>query len=233
MTSAALAVPVPGMDLVPDDWWQDVVVPWADEQSESRDVAVAAAQVAGMIEAYRTLGSDTLELTKARRYLELRWGELLGEGVQGHHSLSDSHASESGLSKDDRHRFRQLAGARTQVLELLERATEPDEITRAACVRVAKPASSPRDAIGMLGSLEDDDEPEPENAGGLQELWQQPHDRRRRKILELLDAARSEIDGASNEGLTAHGISELLRSAETRCRQAYAQLGSLAFEFER
>jgi hypothetical protein len=35
-------------------------------------------------------------------------GELLGKGVRGHHSLSDSQACES-LDKDDRHRFRQMA----------------------------------------------------------------------------------------------------------------------------
>ncbi len=39
--------------------------------------------------------------------LEVRWGELLGEGKRGR--PENSHASEITLDKDDRHRFRQLA----------------------------------------------------------------------------------------------------------------------------
>ena len=76
-------VPIPGTDLVPDGWCERTVMPWADEQLEQATIANASAQVAGLLEAYKTLGADTLELTKARRYLEVRWGELLGSAERG------------------------------------------------------------------------------------------------------------------------------------------------------
>lgn len=103
-------VPVPGTDLVPDGWCEHTVIPWADAQYEQAAIANASAQLAGLETAYRTLGADTLELTKARRYLEVRWGELLGPGraVKTGPGLNASHASET-LRKDDKHRFRKLS----------------------------------------------------------------------------------------------------------------------------
>lgn len=95
-------IPQPGSDLVPDGWCADVVVPWADEQFEQASIAQATAQLAGLEAAYATLGADTLELTKARRYLEVRWGELLGDGseVKTGPGRNASHASET-LTKDE------------------------------------------------------------------------------------------------------------------------------------
>ena len=69
--------PQPGTDLVPDGWCDAVVVPWLEEQTETYSLPKAAAQLDGMVSAYRTLKSDTFELVKARRFLEIRWGELL------------------------------------------------------------------------------------------------------------------------------------------------------------
>ena len=67
----------------------------------------------------------TLELTKARRYLEVRWGELLGPTRSGaRQDLAPSHAREgSALAKNDRHRFRQLAANREVVVDLIRTAT--------------------------------------------------------------------------------------------------------------
>ena len=124
-------MPQPGTDLVPDGWCAHVVMPWADRQTEEATMAEASAHLAGLEAAYATLGADTLELAKARRYLEVRWGELLGEGVQGRHS----HASERTLGKDNRHRFRQMAGARDRVVELIQTATDSDELSRAQILK--------------------------------------------------------------------------------------------------
>src|ERR1039458_2546495 len=68
--------PQPGTDLVPDGWCDAVVVPWLEEQTETYSLPKAAAQLDGMVSAYRTLKSDTFELVKARPFLEIRWGEI-------------------------------------------------------------------------------------------------------------------------------------------------------------
>ncbi len=131
-------VPIPGTDLVPDGWCERTVMPWADEQLEQATIANASAQVAGLLEAYKTLGADTLELTKARRYLEVRWGELLGSAERGGDRRSDQvpHVElETPLRKQDRHRFRQLAGNREVVVDLIRTATDPDELSRARILR--------------------------------------------------------------------------------------------------
>ena len=130
----SLAIPVPGVDLVPDGWWKSTVIPWADGQSDGKSLKVAAAQLDGLIAAYETLDADTLELMRARRYLELRWGELLGPAKPG--PPKSSHASED-LNKDDTYRFRQLANMRNLVLERLNAATDADEVTRAAILRLS------------------------------------------------------------------------------------------------
>lgn len=138
--SGTQLIPVPGTDLVPDGWCERVVVPWADEQWEQATLANASAQLAGLEAAYRTLGADTLELTKARRYLELRWGELLGTARVGANQHSDEplHASNGSVDKYDRHRFRKLAGDRDRVVELIRTATDPDELSRARILRADK-----------------------------------------------------------------------------------------------
>jgi len=87
---------------------------------EQAPLAEATAQLAGLEAAYRVLGTDALELTKARRYLEVRWGELLGTAELGVNQHSEgSHASEPSLDRMDRHRFRELAKAKAFVLNPL------------------------------------------------------------------------------------------------------------------
>jgi phage N-6-adenine-methyltransferase len=136
VTELAIVTPTPGVDLVPDGWAESTVVPWLAEQFDEQALKQASAQLAGLETAYRTLDADTLELVKARRYLEIRWGELLGQAKQGQRDdLEPSHASESSLDKDDRHRFRQLAGNREHVEKVLREATDADELSRAALLR--------------------------------------------------------------------------------------------------
>jgi hypothetical protein len=231
MTTAI--IPHPGDDLVPEGWWQSTVVPWADEQASIDDVASATAHIVGLIGAYRTLGSDTLELTKARRYLELRWGQLLGDVTERQRTDLDedlSHAGDS-LSKDDRLRFRQLASGRDQVFELLEHATDPDDITRAACIRFARPpAPSARDAHSAIGFADDDgDEPT-----SLAESWTASHDRARRRIVDLLADVLGDLQRAGDDPTySAATRASLIRLCESRARQATGQLGELAFSLER
>lgn len=127
----------PGTDLVPDGWCEQVVMPWADEQAQEVDIAQASAQVAGLEVAYATLGADTLELVKARRYLEARWGELLGDAVHGGDTRDPEHFASvrSALGKDDRARFRQMGDAKAQVVELIRAATDSDQLSRARILK--------------------------------------------------------------------------------------------------
>lgn len=228
-------IPRPGDDLVPDGWWQRVVVPWADAQSDVESLALEVAKVSGLAEAWDVLGRDTTELIKARRYMEVRWGELLGEATMGRPAES-SHASEL-LSKDDRLRFRQLASHRAEVVELLEQATDAEEITRAACIRLAKPqAPTRRDAEAAIG-FEDDDEDEPATPSpspAQPEAWTASEDRQRWRIDGLLTAAMQDLhDAASSSSYNRATRARLLREAEVKARRAYGQLGELAFSLER
>ena len=131
------AVPQPGDDLVPDGWADAVVVPWAEKQDEADLIEHAVAQVAGLVAAYRTVRADTLELVKARRYLEVRWGELLGETKPGQRTDLEPLRASNGpsLPRIERHRLRELARHAPEIRERVRQATESDEITRAVLLR--------------------------------------------------------------------------------------------------
>lgn len=112
--------------------------PWTPTRSVRTNtedlIPGTAAQLDGLIAAYNTLNADTLELVKARRHLEVRWGELSGPAPDPSKSkrtdLDPSHAREgSDLPKNERHRFRQLAAHRDVVVAALNEATDADEIS--------------------------------------------------------------------------------------------------------
>lgn len=132
-----LPVPMPGTDIVPHGWYESVVLPWADEQANGKDLREASAKLAGFAVAYRLMDGDAIEFEKARRVLEVRLGELLGEGKRGQPGQAISHAREidGGLDRNERHRFRQLAANRRGVLALLKKATREEEVTRAALLK--------------------------------------------------------------------------------------------------
>lgn len=141
-----IAIPQPGVDLIPDGWCQSTVMPWADEQIEQIELRHAAAQVDALIAAYATMNADTLELTRARRYLEIRWGELLGPGKRGqpgHEELANSHASEIG--RMDRTRFRQLAVNRDSAVDRILKATDADQISRSKLIKEVRAEERNRD----------------------------------------------------------------------------------------
>jgi N6-adenosine-specific RNA methylase IME4 len=151
-------MPKPGTDLIPEGWCERVLMPWADEQYEEAAVQQAVAQLAGLEAAYTTLGADTLELAKSRRYLEMRWGELLGRGQRGNPNFANERNSATGsLSKDDRLRFRQMAAAKAHVVRLIQGATDADELARTRILKVAKqthaPAPPRTNAQGAYGAL--------------------------------------------------------------------------------
>lgn len=140
MSADIAVIPRPGQDLVPDGWCDSTVVPWLIEQADTSLLPGTAAQLDGLIAAYNTLNADTLELVKARRHLEVRWGELLGSAPDPSQSkrtdLDPLHASNgSDVSRIERHRFRQLAAHRHDVVAALDEATDADEISRAALLR--------------------------------------------------------------------------------------------------
>lgn len=125
-------VPLPGTDLVPDGWCDQVVVPWLAETTNAAELETAAAQLDGLIAAYRTMNADALELVKARRHLEVRWGELL-ERHQGRQL--PSRAKEVALNDRDKAELRRMADERDRVVELLRTAKEADDMSRRAVLR--------------------------------------------------------------------------------------------------
>jgi phage N-6-adenine-methyltransferase len=125
---------MPGTDLVPDGWWEATVVPWADEQTTDGTLRTMDAELAGFEAAWRQINKDTLELTRARRYLEIRRGELLGDAVDGRPKES-SLTREDQLDHNLRYRFRLLAHAKAQALEILREAKDSDQVTRAALLK--------------------------------------------------------------------------------------------------
>lgn len=137
MNQSLAAIPQPGVALVPQGWCETTVVPWADAQNEPSDLATATAQLAGLEAAYKTINADTLEIVKARRYLEVRWGELLGRAERGGDRKSDQVGRDQldPLSKDQRHEFRRLADSKNAVMDALSSAIDADELSRAALLR--------------------------------------------------------------------------------------------------
>lgn len=134
MTVPAI-IPMPGTDIVPDGWADDYVWPWLQEQNSPDGFRDDAARLAGLEAAYKLIDSDTLEVVKARRYLEVRWGELLPPSVPGQH-IPPSQAGE-GLDYHERHRFRQLAEGGDKVVEAIRTAIDSEQISRASLLRTA------------------------------------------------------------------------------------------------
>lgn len=138
-------VPQPGTDLVPDGWCESAFVPWLEQTTAADELATAAAQLDGLVAAYRTLDADARELLKARRHLEVRWGELLGEAQRGgdrgnQHTGGKSFASDlpaDVLTPNQRMQFRRLAEHKDAVLAVLAEAESAEDLTRAAVLKRA------------------------------------------------------------------------------------------------
>jgi len=188
--------PTPGTDLVPDGWWEATVMPWADEQTDEQSLQDAAAQIAGMQAAYEQIGSDTLELTRARRVIEIRWGELLGPARRGRPpaDASDDETADASafLERHDRVDFRKLAGARDRLVPMLREADDPDAITRRALLRVAAAPEAPVDETPPPAAP-----PEPE-------VDESPEARLDRKTQRARDALTTQIGRAGVAAEAAH-----------------------------
>lgn len=155
-------IPMPGTDIVPDGWADDYVWPWLQERTDTDGFTADAARLAGIEAAYKLIDADTLEIVKARRYLEVRWGELLGRGsdVRTAPGRNASHAGEP-LDKDERARFRQLAAGGDTVIEAIRTAISADEMSRAELLRKASairqaekpPIVRPEPAVGTYSTI--------------------------------------------------------------------------------
>lgn len=119
---------------MPDGWWEATVVPWADRQAETDGIKRLDAELAGFEAAWRQIGKDTLELTRARRYLEIRRGEL-DEPRPGRRTDLQPVAREQQVEKTLRHRLRQLAEGKPRAMEILREAVDAEQVTRAALLK--------------------------------------------------------------------------------------------------
>lgn len=197
-TDVVPVAPRPGTDLVPDGWWESTVMPWADEQTDEQALQDASAQVAGMQAAYEQIGADTLELTRARRVIEIRWGELLGPARVGRPPAdaadSEIEVMTSILDAYERRDFRKLATARDRVVLMLREADDPDAITRRALLRAA---AAPEVEV-------DDDTPTTSPAAPEPEVDESPEARVDRKTQRARDALGDPLHRAAVAAEAAH-----------------------------
>jgi ParB family chromosome partitioning protein len=128
-------VPLPGTDLVPDGWWEATVVPWADSQTEADTIKRLDAELAGFEAAWRQIDKDTLELTRARRYLEIRRGELLPPRRQGERTDRNLSQPREKLDHNLEHRLRQLVDGKPRAMEVLREASDAEQVTRSALLK--------------------------------------------------------------------------------------------------
>jgi hypothetical protein len=166
-------------------------MPWADEQTDEQSLQDAAAQIAGMQAAYEQIGSDTLELTRARRVIEIRWGELLGPARMGRPPAdaadSESDVMTSLLDHNERRDFRKLAAARARLVPMLREADDPDALTRRGLLRVAAAPEAPVE----------DEPPAPPAPPVVDDDDESPEARLDRKTQRARDALTTQVGRAS------------------------------------
>jgi len=130
-------IELPRFETVPAGWWEETVKRWADGQPTASELRKGVAWLDGVREQWEKLGRDTLEFLKARRYLEVRWGELLGSHP-GRGPGRGKRSSQDDLSKNERLDFRRLAAGKPAVLAALREATDEADLVRALLIRLAQ-----------------------------------------------------------------------------------------------
>lgn len=117
--------------MVPERWCETTLIPWADSETNFNSLEDAHAKMSAVEAAYQKLGREVLELTKARRYLELRLGEMLLD-----HMNDQKRPRLSVPSTEDI--CRKFARNKQVVVDMIEAATDADTISRAAVMRAVK-----------------------------------------------------------------------------------------------
>ena len=115
---------------VPAGWFKATVKPWVDQTVSSDALCDAERRIAALAAAHQALGHDTLELVRARRYVELRMGEMLLDGT-----LTYSQLQASGIANNST-TFKRFAIYKQAVSQAIGDATDSDELTRAALLRM-------------------------------------------------------------------------------------------------
>jgi protein gp37 len=148
MTTASATLPAlrrgVGLPDLPPGGWRPLVDYWFPTNGDrtTSDFRLGQKKLEELQKKWEGLERDTLELVKAQRYLELRWGELLGprrQGEGGGRGKKLSTAVES-ISRDERRWFRLLAAARDDVLDALETADSIEALARRPLLVLARAA---------------------------------------------------------------------------------------------
>lgn len=123
--------------MVPDGWAEDHVLPWLEGQTDADALRSTEAVLAGLEVAGKAIDADTLELTKARRYFDLRWVELLGPAKEGRPSSADDKLTTllTYHTPMDRTRLRKLWPVIHEARAFIRTATDADQITRSALLQ--------------------------------------------------------------------------------------------------
>jgi hypothetical protein len=146
MTAAALPALRRNLALpaLPSGAWRPLVDHWfpANGARSGADFRLGQKELEGLQKRWTGLQRDTLELVKAQRYLEVRWGENLGPGGRGSRGRGrpiDSTTVET-ISRHERSWFRLLADARADVLDALETADTVEALARRPLLVLARAA---------------------------------------------------------------------------------------------
>lgn len=112
---------------VPEGWYENSLVPWADAQGDAQELGQARAKMKAIHSAIGSLRREELEVVRGIRYLELQTGELLLR-----------YGSEAGGSWVKVHEgvlYRAMASNRQAVLDLISSATEASVLSHSAIRR--------------------------------------------------------------------------------------------------
>lgn len=120
-----LALPDPSREPIPAGWSESLLQRLADLEDVGT-LDSGRATIAGYIAAYRAKGTDTRELQRGERFVEVRIGELLGPAPQWGGDRSEASSLQNlpeGMDKARASEFRQLAAWRDLVIEWVRAGT--------------------------------------------------------------------------------------------------------------
>jgi protein gp37 len=129
---------------LPAGAWRPLVDHWFPKNGAraATDFRLGQKELEALQKKWTGLQRDTLELVKAQRYLELRWGEALGPGGRGSRGRGRQLASTAveTISRNERSWFRLLAEARDDVLDAVDTADSLEPLARRPLLVLARAA---------------------------------------------------------------------------------------------
>ncbi len=197
--TAELAIPVHSPStLCEPGWWHDVALPIIDEANWD-DLDRYDADLKAHIAIFEVLGrEDKIELVKAKRVVEKRRGELLGEPRPGTRNDIQPlpHEVEVGIHHTTATRYRRFAAAWPILEEHLLEATDTTQVSQRALLDLAKQV------------LEDPDKPVKSNGQKI------PRAKRAKQIARLAEKGYRAGQISDKLGVSIETIQDIAKEYE-------------------